>query len=84
MISIHDEAGLKEILIANGHKTFRYSQIENAIYKNFVTNFDGIQTISKDLRELLNRETYYSSLTILEQIESADKQTTKILWKTKK
>lgn len=84
MFSIHDEEKLIELLESHGHKKFRYAQIENAIYKNFVTHFDDIQTISKDLRELLNQNCFYQSLEIEEQIESADSQTTKILWKTSK
>ena len=82
MFSIHDEEKIKELLIENGHKPFRYAQIENAIYKNFVTNFDEIETISKDLRQLLNENCFYQSLKIEEQLESKDNQTTKMLWET--
>jgi len=40
--SIHNEEKLKEILKQNKFPPFRYNQIENAIYKNFVTDFDEI------------------------------------------
>ncbi len=84
MFSIHDEEKIKELLVENGHKPFRYGQIENAIYKNFISEFDEIGTISKDLRQLLNDNCYFQTLKIEEQLESKDWQTTKMLWETSK
>ncbi len=52
MFSIHDEDNLKKLLIENNEKAFRYSQIENAIYKNFITDYDSISTISKLARQI--------------------------------
>lgn len=80
--SIHDEKKLKEFLQENKYPVFRYNQIENAIYKNFVTDFSEIQTIPKDLRELLVENFFYSTLTIDTQKTSANGQTTKTLYKT--
>lgn len=80
--SIHEEAKLKDLLKQHKQPPFRYTQIENAIYKNFVTNFDDIQTLSKEARELLNEHCFYDSLEISEQATSKNKQTTKILFKT--
>lgn len=80
--SIHDEKKVKEILEQNWHKTFRYKQIENAIYKNFIENFDEISTISKDLRELLKENFYFQKLELVEEKSSKDHQTTKMLWRT--
>lgn len=80
--SIHDEDKVKEILAENGHKPFRYKQIENAIYKNFIENFDDINTISKDIREMLKENFYFQSLNLEEQKSSSDNQTTKMLWRT--
>ena len=51
--SIHNEEKVKEILKENKFPVFRYAQIENAIYKNFISNFDEIWTIPKTMRELL-------------------------------
>ena len=39
------------ILEENGHKKFRYAQIENAIYKNLITDFDTIE-----IQDYLNRQ----------------------------
>jgi len=80
--SIHDELKLQELLKEYKIPKFRYGQIENAIYKNFISDFDEIQTIPKDLREILKRECFYSSLTIDHEATSANGQTTKILFKT--
>ena len=80
--SIHDEERVIELLEKNGHKKFRYAQIENAIYKNDIDDFDEIQTISKDLRELLKNNCYFYSLEIVKTLESEDNQTTKFALST--
>lgn len=80
--SIYDEQKLKNLLQEHKIPSFRYGQIENAIYKNFVSDFDEIQTIPKDLRELLQQHCFYDSLTVDHQATSANRQTTKLLFKT--
>ena len=80
--SIHNEEKVKEIMKENKFQAFRYKQIENAIYKNFVTDFEQIQTIPKDLRNLLKENFFYSTLTIDTQVTSKNGQTTKTLYKT--
>jgi adenine C2-methylase RlmN of 23S rRNA A2503 and tRNA A37 len=83
MYSIHNEEKLKEFLKENKFPTFRYNQIENAIYKNFVDKFEEIQTIPKDLREKLKENFFFYSMEIDSEVTSKNGQTTKILWKTK-
>jgi len=83
MYSIHDEEKIKELFKENKIPSFRYDQIENSIYKNFITNFDDIHTIPKDLREFLKNNFYYNSLEVVHIVTSANWQTTKILFKTK-
>lgn len=82
MYSIHDEENLKRILAENWEKSFRYGQIENAIYKNYIDNYDDISTISKDCRELLKNNFFYSTLTLKTQVTSSDGQTTKLLFES--
>lgn len=82
MYSIHDEINLKKILEEAWEPKFRYAQIENAIYKNFITNFDDITTISKKSKEILNRDFFYSCLKLVNSVTSADDQTTKLLFET--
>jgi len=80
--SIHDEQKLKELFQEHKIPAFRYGQIENAIYKNFIKDFDEIQTIPKELRELLKENCFYQSITVDHEATSANGQTTKFLFKT--
>lgn len=82
MYSIHDEKKVKEFLEENWIKKFRYNQIENAIYKNFVDNFDEMEIIPKDLREKLKSNFFFNSLSVDTEVTSENGQTTKILFKT--
>ena len=82
MFSIHDEVQIIALLEQNGHKKFRYAQIENALYKNFVTDFSTIETLPKDIRTLLTENCFYDSLRIHSEITSEDGQTTKFLFRT--
>lgn len=83
MYSIHDEEKIKELFEENKIPKFRYAQIENAIYKNFVTDFSEIQTIPKEIRSFLTENFYYNSLEVDHIVTSENGQTTKILFKTK-
>jgi len=80
--SIHDEKKVKELLEKNWEKTFRYSQIENALYKNFIDDFDKMETLSKKVRELLRENCFIDSLKVDTEKTSSNWQTTKILFKT--
>ena len=62
--SIHNEQQLKNILKIHKYPNFRYNQIENAIYKNYVTDFFEIQTIPKELREILDNNCFYQNLVV--------------------
>ncbi len=84
MYSIHDEEKVKEILIANNIKPFRYAQIENSIYKNYITNFDDIVLIPKEAREVLKNNFFFNTLEVETEVTSSNWQTTKILFKTNK
>ncbi|MDD2486879.1 MAG: 23S rRNA (adenine(2503)-C(2))-methyltransferase RlmN [Candidatus Gracilibacteria bacterium] len=82
MFSIHDEENLKKILIDAGEKPFRYSQIENAIYKNYIADYDDISTISNASKEILKKNFFYCSLELKSEVTSENGQTTKLLFKT--
>ena len=82
MFSIHDEQKIIELLEANGHKKFRYAQIENALYKNLITDYEKIDTLPKDIRHLLKSNCFYNSLKVYSEVTSEDGQTTKFLFKT--
>mgnify|MGYP003430518976 FL=1 len=82
MFSIHDEKKIISLLEENGHKKFRYAQIENAIYKNLITDFSTIETLPKDIRDLLTENCFYNSLTLHSEKTDPEGQTTKFLFKT--
>lgn len=81
-ISIHDEKKVKELLEQKWEKSFRYAQIENALYKNFIINFDEMTTLSKEIREILKENTFLYSLKVEDLRTSKSGQTTKILFRT--
>ena len=82
MFSIHDEHRVIEFLESRGHKKFRYTQIENALYKNMVGDFDQMDTLPKEIRTLLKEHCFIYSLRIHSTTTSDDGQTTKFLLKT--
>lgn len=84
MFSIHDEEKVMQLLEAHGHKKFRYGQIENAIYKNHIVDFDDINTIPKDIRQLLKSHCLHTSLKLHHEATDPDGQTTKFLFETTK
>jgi 23S rRNA (adenine-C8)-methyltransferase len=82
--SIHNESKVRELLKENGFPEFRYKQIANAIYKNYIKDFHEMGTIPKKMREMLDQNFSFETLSVDTQVTSADGQTTKILFKTSK
>lgn len=82
IFSIHDEEKVKQLLEKYWEKSFRYYQLENALYKNFIDDFNKINTLSKKIRNLLIDNCFLSSLTLDSINTSKNLQTTKILFKT--
>ncbi len=82
MFSVHDEKKIISLFEQNGHKKFRYSQLENALYKNGIWDFSAMETLPKEIRDLLIENCFYNSLTIHSEVTSEDGQTTKFLFKT--
>jgi len=74
---------IAEYLENIGEKKYRITQIEKALYKEFVQNFDEITTFSKYLREKLKQEFPFSSLKIKLEKASKNKQTEKVIFETK-
>jgi len=82
MFSIHDESQLKALLAQAGEPSFRYAQIENAIYKNMIEDGESMTTVSKKAKELLKENCFFYSLRLKDALDSADEQTTKLLFET--
>ncbi|MFA5962181.1 MAG: 23S rRNA (adenine(2503)-C(2))-methyltransferase RlmN [Parcubacteria group bacterium] len=72
---------LKKILTDNGELKFRLSQIQKAIYQDGVSDFSEISTISKNLRETLEKEMKILSFEVEKVLVSKDKSSLKALLK---
>ena len=72
---------LKKILKENNQPKFRLEQIQKAIYKDGISSFLEISTISKDLRELLNKEINILFFNVDKILVSEDKRSAKALLK---
>jgi len=72
---------LEKILKDENQPKFRLEQIMKAIYRDGISSFLEISTISKDLRELLNKEMKILSFEIEKVLVSKGKQSVKALLK---
>ena len=81
-ISIHNSEKLRELIIKNWYSNHHYNQIENAIYKNLISQFDLMDSLSKDLRDILQKNCFYSSLELDTLKNSSNWKTSKLLFKT--
>lgn len=70
---------LKTILAEKGEPKFRLSQIQKAVYQDGVSSFAEISTLSKDLREYLEKELNILSFEVKKVLVSKDKQSIKAL-----
>ena len=82
MISVHDEQAVKALLLENGHKAFRWGQIEHALYRGLAGSYAEITTLSPGVRELLERETDFNTLKVASEHTSSNRQTTKFILTT--
>ncbi len=64
--------------------TYRISQLNNHYYKEFLSSFDEMSTLPKDVREKLKEEIQLPLLTVVSSQISKDKNTQKVLFKTSK
>ncbi|MDY0096750.1 MAG: 23S rRNA (adenine(2503)-C(2))-methyltransferase RlmN [Candidatus Dojkabacteria bacterium] len=64
--------------------TYRISQINSHYYKDFVSSWDEMSTLPKDLREQLKEEIPFSKLIYISSNTSKDGNTQKVLFKTEK
>jgi 23S rRNA (adenine2503-C2)-methyltransferase len=74
---------LEEKLLSMGEPKFRSKQIWEGIYHSLVSDFRSISNLSKSLRQKLDEQFYFNSLTPHVEVHSNDKQTTKILFETR-
>ncbi|MFA5777183.1 MAG: 23S rRNA (adenine(2503)-C(2))-methyltransferase RlmN [Parcubacteria group bacterium] len=72
---------LEKILKENNQPKFRLEQIKKAIFEDGAYSFLEISTISKDLRELLNKKLNVLSFKVEKVLESKDGKSVKALFK---
>lgn len=82
VFSVHDQEKILDLLKLHNEKPFRYAQIEHAIYKDLIQDWNEATTLAKPLREILAKHTSFMSLTIHKRMDSEDGQTSKFLLKT--
>lgn len=72
---------LEKILEGNNQPKFRLEQIKKAVFADGASSFLEISTISKELREILNKEIKVLSFGVEKVLISADKRSMKALLK---
>lgn len=76
-----DNKKLEQILTKNNQPKFRLGQIQKAIFRDGVSSFSEITTISKDLRDILEKEIKMLSFDVEKVLVAKDKQSIKALLK---
>lgn len=72
---------LEKFLAEKNEPKFRLKQIQKAIFRDGVFSFSEISTISKELRELLEKEIKILSFDVEKVLEAKDKKSAKALFK---
>lgn len=73
---------LQSYIIGLGEKKYRADQIFNWLYNNLSEDFDSMQNIPKELRQLLNEKSIISTLRKINQDNSTGTLTRKFLFET--
>ncbi|HET7693700.1 MAG TPA: 23S rRNA (adenine(2503)-C(2))-methyltransferase RlmN [Gemmatimonadota bacterium] len=73
------EPALKAWLAARGEPSYRVDQIVHAVYRQRVDGWKSVTSLSKELRDALERALRFPSISLAEMRESAD-GTRKYLW----
>lgn len=71
-----------EYLLERGEKKYRVSQIDQAIFKDFVDSYQEITTLPQALRDDLSENVDFSPLKLVKEQISAKKDTIKCLFET--
>lgn len=72
---------IETFFVENNIRKFRFKQFQNAVFKNYITDFSEITSFSKELREKLKDKFQINSLFLIEITQNKD--TLKFLFKTK-
>lgn len=77
----HTLAETEDWIVRNGFPRFRAKQIQDYLYHRYVYDFDEMKQLPGAMREWLKENTVISKPQIINQLQSDDKNTTKLLLK---
>jgi 23S rRNA (adenine2503-C2)-methyltransferase len=78
----HTLAELEEWLRERGHPVFRATQVFNWVYRHHVTDYGRMRNLPLEVRDLLATELPLAALTAVQEIETDDGDTLKVLYRT--
>src|SRR3989338_6736353 len=73
---------LEEIIIKNNYSAFRARQAKKKVFARLIGDWEEATDLSEKLRELLREKIHISDISLVNQKESAEKDTIKALFKT--
>ena len=73
---------LEEIIIKNNYSAFRARQAKKNVFARLIADWDEATDLPEKLRELLREKIHISDISLVNQKESAEKDTIKALFKT--
>ncbi len=71
---------VENFLILRGHKKFRLRQIQNLVYKNFISDWNEANVLPKNLKEDLLKKINILSLSIKKTLKSKNSESVKALF----
>ncbi|MCG2726327.1 MAG: 23S rRNA (adenine(2503)-C(2))-methyltransferase RlmN [Elusimicrobia bacterium] len=74
---------VEKFLILRGHEKYRLRQIQNLIYKNFISDWNEANVLPKDLKEDLSKKINILSFVVKKTIKSKDLKAVKALFELK-
>ena len=73
---------LEEIIIKNDYSAFRLKQVKKQVFARVISDWDEATDLPEKLRGLLKEKIRISDIALIEQKESAERDTVKALFKT--
>ncbi|MEA3306938.1 MAG: 23S rRNA (adenine(2503)-C(2))-methyltransferase RlmN [Elusimicrobiota bacterium] len=71
---------VEKFLVLRGHKKFRLRQIQNLVYKNFISDWNEAHVLPKDLKEDLLKKVNILSFTVKNTLKSKNSNSVKALF----
>ncbi|MCK5357343.1 MAG: hypothetical protein KAJ48_03015, partial [Elusimicrobiales bacterium] len=71
---------VEKFLALRGHKKYRLRQIQNLIYKNFISDWDEANVLPKNLKEDLSKKINILSFSVRKTLKSKNSNSVKALF----